>query len=206
MMRLYRRFLSSWPLMVLAAWLVLGARPAHAHKLSLFAAAEGATIRGYAYFVGGGRPRAVTVEIHTPTGERLGAAKTDDKGEFSFTAATRCDHVLTVDAGDGHGASFIVKADELPDGLPVLGAGPGAAAPSAPAPGPPADTHNAIARAVGKQVRPLREQLDKLENTLRLRDILGGLGYIVGVTGLWLYVAARRRVGRSGRTGRESEP
>jgi len=201
MTKRHRNVLGSWQVAVLVAWLA-GAQTAHAHKLRLFATAEGRTIGGYAYFVGGGRPRDVTVAVHNPAGERLGETRTNDQGEFRFTAATRCDHVLTVDAGDGHGASFIVKADELPDDLPAWS---GAAAPDARADGPPADAHEAVARAVARQVRPLREQLDHLEQTLRVRDILGGLGYIAGVTGLALYVAARRRAAGAIQADRQRE-
>ncbi|WP_343867009.1 hypothetical protein [Caenispirillum bisanense] len=52
-----------------------------------------------------------------------------------------------------------------------------------------------IARAVAREVNPLREQLEAYEEKVRLHDILGGLGWIAGLTGIAFYILARRRSG-----------
>ena len=44
---------------------------------------------------------------------------------------------------------------------------------------------------MSRQIRPLREQLDRYEEKVRLHDILGGIGFIVGAMGLVLYVKSR---------------
>lgn len=49
-----------------------------------------------------------------------------------------------------------------------------------------------VEEAVARQVRPLREQLLAHEERVRLRDILGGIGYILGLAGLVLWWHARR--------------
>jgi nickel transport protein len=54
---------------------------------------------------------------------------------------------------------------------------------------------SAIERAVARQIRPLREQLVAAEDRIRLQDILGGIGYIIGLTGLALWWRSRRRSG-----------
>ena len=41
---------------------------------------------------------------------------------------------------------------------------------------------------------PLAAQIDALESTLRLRDVMGGIGYIVGVFGILAFLMAHRRV------------
>jgi nickel transport protein len=48
-----------------------------------------------------------------------------------------------------------------------------------------------IERAVARQVGPLREQLAGYEDTVRRHDVLGGLGYILGITGIACYLIAR---------------
>jgi nickel transport protein len=53
----------------------------------------------------------------------------------------------------------------------------------------------AIERAVARQIRPLREQLIAAEDRIRLQDILGGIGFIMGLTGLALWLTSRRRSG-----------
>jgi nickel transport protein len=49
-----------------------------------------------------------------------------------------------------------------------------------------------IERAVARQVRPLREELMAAQDQARLHDILGGIGYILGLTGIALWWRARR--------------
>lgn len=41
-------------------------------------------------------------------------------------------------------------------------------------------------------LQTLREDIDQLKNKLFLRDILGGIGYILGFFGLWALLKARR--------------
>jgi nickel transport protein len=56
----------------------------------------------------------------------------------------------------------------------------------------PATLEPFMAQIVSKQLRPLREQLEVYQETVRWHDILGGIGYIFGIMGLWSYFAARR--------------
>lgn len=51
----------------------------------------------------------------------------------------------------------------------------------------------AIEQAVARAVRPLREQLALERERARLRDVLGGIGYILGLAGLWAWWRARDR-------------
>lgn len=194
-------------LCALAVFLLLNAKPAYAHKLKLFATAEGEIISGYAYVSGGARLRDQTVQVLSPGGDKLGKTRTNEKGEFTFTARCKCDHLLRIDAGDGHGAGFVVKAHELPDDLPVLNATVTKITSEAPAQlvstetagqhELPAKLEDVISKAVSKQIRPLREQLDRLEEKIRLRDILGGVGYILGITGIAFYFLGVRKIEKS---------
>jgi len=183
----------------------LGATPAQAHKLKVFASAEGNTVTGLVYFPGGGKARNIKVEIRTPGGEALGETRTDDKGAFQFKARFRCDHEFIVDSGDGHRATYVLKADELPDHLPSRGRDPssrrprGPTRPAEPEPEPetPAAPHvkSIVETAVARQLRPLREQIERYEEKRRLHEIIGGIGYIFGIMGLVLYFKrnAKRR-------------
>jgi nickel transport protein len=47
--------------------------------------------------------------------------------------------------------------------------------------------------AVHAQLVELRKQLNQHEQSLRLRDILGGIGYIVGIAGVAFYFLGIRR-------------
>ena len=181
-------------LAVLAAALCLlgfGARSAFAHRLKVFAMAEGEEIQGYVYFPGGGRAADVPLQVLGPNGRELGEVRTDADGQFAFVARLRCDHRFVADSGDGHRASFTVGADELPADLPAPQGAPISRAETADE--QTAALERAVERAVSRQVRPLREQLEAMETRTRWHDVLGGIGYILGVTGVAFYLLGRRR-------------
>ena len=45
------------------------------------------------------------------------------------------------------------------------------------------------------QVRPLQEQIQHYENKIRLHDVVGGIGFIVGLAGVSFYFAGKRKNG-----------
>lgn len=207
------------PAFALAAGLLLAllltaaaASPALAHKIKIFATAEGTTITGYVYFPGGSRPAGAPVTVTGPDGSVLAEMTTDADGAFRYEAVRRMDHTFTVDTGDGHRGSFLVRAAQLPRSLPgdaapgaiagdFTAGGGGAAAGAAGGALAAFDAEmleDTIARAVAREVNPLREQLEAYEEKVRLHDILGGLGWIAGLTGIAFYILARRRSGSGG--------
>lgn len=178
---------------LLTAFLLTSA-PALAHKLKLFAQAEGAAIVGTAYFAGGGKAMNSTGKVLAPDGSLAASFTTDGEGRFRVAVAVRQDYRLHVDSGDGHVAETMVHAGELPESLP---AGQTAAqATAAPAAGtaamPAAADATAIETALAHQLRPLREQIDQMEERARFSDIMGGIGTIFGIFGIAAWVAAKR--------------
>lgn len=182
--------------------LVLTAAPAVAHKLKLFAAVDGSAIGGTAYYSGGGRSVGVIVRVFGPDGAPLGQAVTDDEGRFRVAVAGAFDHHLVVESGDGHRAEVVIPAAALAGG-PVPGPAmpTGAALPAAALPTPPAGTcptaeiERLVAQGVASQVIPLREALDRYEDRVRIADVLGGLGAILGLFGLWSLFRRNRGAG-----------
>ena len=189
-------------LLAIAA-LAVNSRQAFAHRVKVYAWSEaGNTIRGEVYFPGGGKAKNVTVEVYAPGDRKLGETKTDDAGGFVFRARYHCDHKFVVNIGDGHGATYVLKADELPRSLPALqGAGahadqaPTAEAASAQQPATAPDdispaAQRLVEEAIIRQVVPLRRQIEAYEEKVRLRDVVGGIGYIVGIAGIVFYFKA----------------
>lgn len=181
-------------LMVFLAW----NGTASAHRIMIQAGAAGKTILGEVMFSGGVPVQGAEIQVMGPNGETLGTAKTDDAGGFMFEANVRCDHTFVADLGDGHRATFVLRETELPETLPELGSDATKSVPSEAASVEsavslsPAELEVLIDRAVGAQLRPLREQLAAYEDRVRFRDIVGGIGYIVGAAGLLLLVKRRR--------------
>jgi len=182
-------------LLIALLLLVAVAAPAQAHKLKVFAAAEGARVSGHVYVPGGARVAGAAVEVRV--GEQVvGRLTSAADGTFAFTAETRADHRVTATI-DGHQGAWTVRAEEPPPALPALadGASPAPAPPTpTPAEAAPGDTA-ALEQAVARQVAPLRAELQAWREEARWRDIAGGLGWIVGLFGIAAWVAARRRPG-----------
>ncbi len=191
-------------LIVLSGMVAAWAPSALAHRLKLFATAEGTTITGYAYFPGGGRAKRQTVQVLDAAGRRLGEVKTNDAGEFSFEATVRCDHRFIIETPDGHRSTFLVEAADLPQGLAAPAsaakeepakepaAAPEQEAQPPPSTGPPSAVEQVVEDAVARKIRPLQEQIERLEERRRVQDILGGVGYIIGLAGIAFYLLRAR--------------
>lgn len=194
--------------------------PALAHRVLVFAFAEGDKIQVEAKFVPDTPVRQGTVRVLEATeGRELLTGTTDEQGKFSFPIPAeakekRLNLKIVVEAAMGHRGEWLLKADTyLPPAAatgqapPMPAAGTSATAPAAaPAPTPPAATRPAPAameaealeaavnRALERQLAPVKEMLAELsQRRTTLPDILGGIGYIVGFFGLWAYFQSRRQ-------------
>ncbi|MCW2272936.1 cobalamin biosynthesis protein CbiM [Rhodoblastus acidophilus] len=178
--------------------------PACAHHLKLFLTVEDGALGGYAFFVGGGRPEGSTVIVKDSGGHEIYRGKTDDHGAFRWTPPVAADYAVTVDAGDGHWVEGFLAADRL--GAPAATPTPATALPTPSAPKPDASAcaqpdsaalaslvEAQVDRAVARQLRPLIESYTLAEGRVRLNDVMGGIGMIVGLAGMGLWGLARRR-------------
>jgi nickel transport protein len=204
---------SKWSPLDVAALILLStlASPALAHKLQVFAFAEGARIGGSAYFAGGGAASGARIEVLDAEGTKLAELAPDGEGRFAYSAQAPVDHLIRAITGDGHQAEWRVSAAELAAGFGSQGTVVGDGAnpdqiPASVSADPDASSaarrsavdldpalESAIERAVARQIRPLREQLVAAEDRVRFQDILGGIGYIMGLAGLALWWTSRRR-------------
>lgn len=198
--------------MVFVVTFVLICPAAAAHRLNVFATADGAQIHGSTYFSDDKPARDVLVHVLGPDNQKLGETRTNDRGKFDYTAQHACDHTFVVETIDGHRGTFTVKAAELPETLPKLGnaaatsppakaeaatppSGTSAAAPGTGTPANDAAMRALVEEAVSRELEPLREQLDAYQHSIRVHDILGGIGYIVGVMGVLALLKSRPRKG-----------
>jgi len=181
--------------------------PTQAHKLRVFAAAEGPLITGSAYFAGGGAATGARIRILDTQNRTLAEPTPDAAGRFSYRAQAATDLLIVAETGDGHRTEWRIPASDLTGSFPTTDPGTPerpTAAPSAPAAPPPTPAPTgldplltaAIEGAVARQIRPLREELLAFQDQTRLRDILGGIGYILGLMGLALWWRSRRTAAR----------
>ncbi len=184
----------------------LAANPAEAHKVNVFAVAEGGIITGEAYFGGGAKAMNSAIEVYDATGSLAASTVTGADGTFSLPVPAGATPPLRVvlKAGEGHGNDFTLTARDMGQDLGQAPAvTPAATAPStpaaqAPASAPasvssaasgaePAATDAAMARLLDEKLAPLKLELAKItarEESTRMRDIIGGIGWIVGLVGI----------------------
>ena len=206
----WRRYLPALCVPGVLVILALGVftTPALAHRVLVFAYAEGDTIYTESKFIPDAPVRQGKIlVIDQKTGKELLTGQTDDQGKFSFripaeATAQKMDLKIVVEAAMGHRGEWLLKADSY-----LAGATPGS--PAAPAPalttGPVAlgskaanldqqALEAALNRALERQLGPINEKLTDLTiHRTTPTDIIGGIGYILGIFGLVAYLQSRRK-------------
>jgi nickel transport protein len=204
-----------WKQRLLALWcqgvvvlLALGVltTPALAHRVLIYAFAEGDTIHTESKFIPDTPVRQGKILVlDQKTDKELLTGQTDDQGKFSFkipaeAAAQKLDLNIVVEAAMGHRGEWLLKADRYLTG--ATPGGPAAPAPASPT-GPVASDSKAanidkqaleaaVNIALERQLGPINEKLTELTiHRTSLQDILGGIGYILGLFGLWAYFQSR---------------
>ncbi len=193
---------------ILGAGLLSGA--AQAHKVNMFAFAEGDQVFVEGYFSDGKRAKRSEVIVYDPSGGVLVQGETDDEGAFVFDIPRQVDLRITLNAGMGHMTEYVIASNELSgvldapsseamaeEAAPVSG---GVATPAAPvAAGPAGISRAELKKAVGEAIRPLMRSISELEERRSFSDIVGGLGFIVGIAGVYFYVKARGMLQQAGK-------
>lgn len=87
---------------------------AWAHKVNVFAYAEGGTVFVESYFPDGSPVVQGTVNVTDPKGGKIFEGKTDGQGRAQFPApAEKTDLSIEVNASMGHRAVFTLKKSEM---------------------------------------------------------------------------------------------
>lgn len=178
--------------------------PAAAHKVIFAVFKSGDVVEGELGFSNGDMSSGATIEAFDSAGNKIGEAVTDADGFFVYTPTEAITHVFKADMGAGHVAEAEMTANDIADILGVAAAeetiavGTQSAAPTATGNVTVASLSSeerlAIAEAVRDEMRPLRRELAAYREKNDLQTVLGGLGYIFGLFGLYFYIAARRRM------------
>ncbi len=196
------------------AFAILGVAPvpALAHQIYIFAKVDGRTIGGRVYFRGNAPAQNVTVRATDPDGNELGRTTTDEQGKFTLPARGRVEHRLAAETGDGHVTEPYVLPAKLFQETPPEERKTGPAAPVGRSPTPsdvgrsptpssdagrstaPSTDESARIEQLNDQLDALQEQLAASQSRLLVRDVLGGIGWIVGLSGIaYYYLGVRRK-------------
>jgi nickel transport protein len=187
--------------------LLLFTGEAQAHRVNVFAWVTGDTVFVECNFPDGTKVHEGVIRVLDSAGKELLTGKTNDKGEFSFKVPKQEDLNIVLDAVMGHRADWLLsKQDLLPAGSvqesdassqsapktedPPAAAQASSAGASSP---PPAGIDQAIEKALDKKLAPVMKMLAEMhEQKVRLTDVLGGIGYIIGLVGIAAYFKRKK--------------
>jgi nickel transport protein len=186
--------------LMLALFLSASASAASAHKVIMSVYKSGDLIEGELGFSSGEMAADQVIAVLDDRGNRLGETTTDADGFFTYKPAHAVTHVFRAELGAGHIGEAVMAAADLPavagagaapaDASPVVEAAPASESAGIAAPLDEA----AVAKMLRDELRPLRREIAAYKEKNDLQTILGGIGYILGLFGLAMYVAARRKL------------
>jgi nickel transport protein len=166
-------------------------------------------------FPGGKKVQSGHVVVMDMQGHELLSGTTNEEGEFSFKIPRREDIKIVLMAGEGHQAEWTLHASEMdewnkattaPEIMPSIEQGKTTMTASHPSwedkVGPQyprydvKDIENAIEPLLDRKLGPIKKMLiESQQKGPGVRDIVAGVGYILGLVGIAAYVHSRKRRG-----------
>jgi nickel transport protein len=188
-----------------------------AHKVSIYAYAEGGMVYSESYFVDGTKCKNSVLEVFDEKdGTKLLEGKTDEEGKFSFKIPKVTSLKLILHASMGHQADFTLGEDEVREAMGVK------QPPRSPSVKVPSKSEGSasmkiqkketaekselkgiseseieaiVERVVDRKLKPIERILVKIYESSGkpgFTEIIGGIGYIIGILGIIAYFKAKR--------------
>ncbi len=164
-----------------------------AHKVMIFGWVEGDQVQTISKFNGGKRVQKAPVSVYNNKGELLLKGNTDDKGKFSFKLPADKELDVVLEASMGHKTRCVVKVDPQDEELPAK----------------PVDTDNnkgdrteerlidsreiavIIEKSLDNKMAVVLRMIAEKEDKQSVTEIISGIGYILGLIGIALWVRSR---------------
>ncbi|MCS7203978.1 MAG: hypothetical protein NZ809_05990 [Thermodesulfovibrio sp.] len=164
----------------------------YAHKVNTYAYREGNKISGECYFVDGSPCKNSKVEVYDEKGKKIFETVTDEKGQYSFLTEQRGQLKLVIFAGEGHTAIYKLEAvtEKRKEGITKRENQLKQKTSTK-----EDEIKQIVDEVIDTKIQGLRGEIADLRKKLDrvyLRDIIGGIGYIVGVWGLIMLFLRKR--------------
>lgn len=176
------------------------ASAAYAHKVYLFAWTEGDMIHTESYFGGDKKVRDGIIRVFNTEGKELVRGKTNENGEFSFKIPEIADLRIVLESSMGHGAEYLFKKSEFsPDQTATTEVVSDASVSKEPEAPLQVSTdkdelRKEIEETLDAKLKPVIREMAKLREDKGpgVTEIVGGIGYILGIMGIVAYMKSRR--------------
>uniref|UniRef100_A0A7V4E240 Uncharacterized protein n=1 Tax=candidate division WOR-3 bacterium TaxID=2052148 RepID=A0A7V4E240_UNCW3 len=156
----------------------------YAHKVNLFVYVKDNKVYCEGYYPDGKKVKGGVIRVYDKEKKPLLTGKTDENGIFSFIPKVKKDLKIVLDAGMGHKAEAEIKAEELPmiekenrEGEKKEESGSIKKE----------ELKKLVSEVIDEKLTPIYKFLlkeEKEKNKILLREIIGGIGYILGIFGI----------------------
>jgi len=186
-----------------------------AHKVNIFAYVEGNMIYTESYFSDGKKCVDSKVEVFNNQGNKLLDGLTDPEGKFAFEVPPESEELkIILTASMGHRAEYIITFDELKNSIDTIkeeiktstflekedesSLGECNKLGEIVSPGNSSfdlkEIQIIIEEILDRKLEPIIREIKKSKtDEISLTEILGGIGYIIGIFGILAYFLSRKR-------------
>jgi nickel transport protein len=195
--------------------MLLTASTTLAHNVTIFAWVEGDTVYTESKFSSGRKAKKATVDVYDTTDTKLLSGKTDENGEFSFKLPKKEALKIVLHAGMGHGNEWIITTEDIaeaqtessestpdftsdhlkkpiPSKAPLLNKKSKENLIST-----DQKLQTLLEKMLDEKLSPILKKLSYLEAKQKkergITEVLGGIGYILGLMGLAAFIHYRRK-------------
>jgi len=175
-----------------------------AHKVNIFAYVEGDKVYTESYFNDGKMCVDSKIEVFNNQGNKLLEGLTDEEGMFSFKIPSEDvidgDLKVVLTASMGHRAEYVIPTNELRG---IAGLIKEKFEEPVPAVSPEISSFDLkeiqllIEDALDKKLEPIMREMREIkksqEDKVSPTEIIGGIGYIIGIFGIVAYFLSRKR-------------
>ncbi len=177
-----------------------------AHRINVFCWVEEAKIQCYAKFSTGNPVKEGDYKVYDSKGKLIFEGKGDAKGNFTYKIPKDIlehpqDLKVECIAEMGHKNFWVVKKEELmpsSEGEVEEESSPPEEGVSSPQTKTQVvgidkkEMEQIVTKVLEKELAPIKMDLAMLkEHPIQIRDVLGGIGYILGIMGIFLYFKSR---------------
>lgn len=172
-----------------------------AHKVNIFAYVEGEKIYTESYFNDGKKCIDSKIKVFDNQGNKLLEGLTDKEGEFSFEVPSENGNLkIVLTASMGHRAEYSISADEIRGSVglikeeneePVSIVFPETSSVDL------KEIQSIIEDTLDEKLKPIMREIIEIkksqEDRISPTEIIGGIGYIIGIFGIAAYFLSRKR-------------
>lgn len=172
-----------------------------AHKVNIFVYVEGEKIYTESYFNDGKKCIDSKIEVFDNQGNKLLEGLTAKEGEFSFEVPSENGNLkIVLTASMGHRAEYSISADEIRGSVglikeeneePVSIVFPETSSVDL------KEIQSIIEDTLDEKLKPIMREIIEIkksqEDRISPTEIIGGIGYIIGIFGIAAYFLSRKR-------------